>query len=91
MKRTINCGDWHLGWGFGGSDKIGRLSSEDGINFTWKGYSQGRHGQTWNKGAKCTFTLGKNNKFDSFETVKGSCPRLTELLKSALELKAKFK
>ena len=89
--KSVSCGDWHLGWGYGGNDKIGRLSSDDGISFTWKGSSQGRHGQQWNAGAKCTFTLGPNDKIDNFETIKGSSPKLEELIKSALELKAKIK
>ena len=23
---TTGCGDWHLGWGFGGHDKLGKLT-----------------------------------------------------------------
>lgn len=39
------CGDWSLGWGFGGRDRIGKLFLDpDGMLFTWKGYRQGRHG-----------------------------------------------
>ena len=74
--KSISCGDWHLGWGYGGNDKIGRLSSDDGVNFTWKGSSQGRHGQKWNTGAKCTFKLGPNDKIEIYNTIKGSAPKI---------------
>ena len=51
MKKKTNevdCGDWWLGWGYGGNNKIGKLSLEDGV-FTWKGHCQGRHGQVGSK------------------------------------------
>jgi hypothetical protein len=47
MKKllSIGCGDWHLGWGFAGDDKIGKLFLNDDGTYTWKGHRQGRHGQ----------------------------------------------
>ena len=82
--KTINCGDWHLGWGFGGNDKIGKLSTDDDKVFIWRGRSQGRHGQKWNRNASCSFNL-KDGKVNIIES-KGSLPRNTELVKSALAL-----
>lgn len=43
---TVQCGDWHLGWGFGGNNNIGKLTLE-GDTFTYKGERQGRHGQNY--------------------------------------------
>lgn len=51
------CGDWHLGWGFGGSDHVGELSTIDKINFVWTGKRQGRHGQKIRGTYKVHFTL----------------------------------
>lgn len=46
MKKitSVECGDWHLGWGLGGHNKIGELRVEGDV-FTWQGRCQGRHGQ----------------------------------------------
>lgn len=56
MKKTVGCGDWHLGWGFGGNDHLGKLSTEDNVNFTWTGHRQGRHGQKLRGKYTVTFT-----------------------------------
>ena len=84
-NKSVSCGDWHLGWGFGGNDKIGKLSvNEDGV-YTWKGSSQGRHGQKWNKGAYITFKLNDKDGVKVIES-NGSHPRWTEIMKSVNEL-----
>lgn len=82
-----NCGDWHLGWGLGGNDKIGKLSLDvETMKFTWEGYSQGRHGQKWNKGANCVFVLCQEGADLELTSVNGTIPRKEELLRSAKEL-----
>ena len=44
--KPIQCGDWHLGWGLGGHDKVGKLRYDRETKmFTWNGRCQGRHGQ----------------------------------------------
>lgn len=43
-KNEVFCGDWGLGWGYGGYDKVGKLSLSENT-FTWKGQRQGRHGK----------------------------------------------
>lgn len=83
-RLSTSCGDWHLGWGLSGNDKIGKLSTEDKETFTWKGWSQGRHGQKWNKGAEVVFTLDGDNL--DIISQKGSIPRRTELLKGVKTL-----
>ena len=79
---SCNCSDWQLGWGFGGNDKLGKLTLDPLTNeFIWKGYSEGRHGGIWNKGAFLRFTV-----LDNVITViasEGSYPVQSELLKSA--------
>lgn len=87
---SVGCGDWHLGWGFAGDDKIGKLSTQDGVTFTWKGHSQGRHGQKWNAGAKLVFT-SDGEQITEIISQKGSHPRVSELLKSVNELSNKLK
>ena len=75
------CGDWQLGWGLSGYDKIGTLELEPLTNsFKWKGYSQGRHGSQWNKGAWFTFivTDGKIVEIDH----KGNYPITDQLLEA---------
>ena len=84
IKNKVNCGDWHLGWGFGGNDKIGNLAIIDKDTFLWKGRSQGRHGQKWNSGAWAKFER-KENRLEVTEQ-KGSYPKYSELIKSANEL-----
>ena len=88
MNTSVNCGDWHLGWGYGGYNKIGKLRAEgDGI-FLWKGYSQGRHGRTWNKGAFARFRM-VDGRISILEQ-KGSMPIFQEVLNSLKELEAKI-
>lgn len=82
-KSTLKtqCGDWHLGWGFGGHDKIGSLTLDPLQNsFIWKGRSQGRHGQKWNAGAMAVLTYedGKINILYQ----KGGIPVTSELIKA---------
>lgn len=84
MVRT-NCGDWGQGWGFGGKNKIGKLSTEDFCTFTWEGHSQGRHGNTWNKGAKLVFKLNQG-KIDASEQI-GGVPNVQALMEGIEELK----
>ena len=90
MRKSTNCGDWHLGWGYGGSDKIGKLSTEDGVSFEWKGYSQGRHGQKWNSGASVKFHYNEDGEIVEDER-NGNIPRWSEIDKAAKELKLKIK
>lgn len=85
---AVDCGDWHLGWGYGGYDKIGRLTYKDG-EFTWKGRSQGRHGQKWNSGAVLRFTLDEPNNPESATTIletKGSYPQWSEIRNAIKQL-----
>ena len=92
MKNTesfrVNCGDWHLGWGLSGNDKIGNLSRLRDGSYLWEGYSQGRHGQKWNRGAKLTFKVIDDN-IEVISSV-GNSPRVTEVLKSVEELERKL-
>lgn len=87
MSNKMNCGDWHLGWGYGGHDKVGRLTDNGDGTFTWKGRSQGRHGSKWNYGAFVTFKLldGEIEVIDS----KGGYPVTKELVTCAEELTSK--
>lgn len=78
---TTQCNDWHLGWGFGGYDKIGKLTLDPLTNtFIWKGFSQGRWGANWNRGSYLNFTVkdGIITKLGG----KGCHPVQSELLKS---------
>ena len=86
LKKSVStgCGDWHLGWGYGGHDKLGKLSF-DGEIFTWTGSSQGRHGQKYNKGAKLVFKE-VNNAHEIIES-KGSYPEWKEIWKSVAEIR----
>lgn len=84
-NKTIECGDWHLGWGYGGNDKIGKLTVDHKGIFIWKGYSQGRHGGKWNYGAEVIFTLDDNDKVEVI-TSNGSYPVNSELIRGAKEL-----
>lgn len=80
-KLSTQCGDWHLGWGFGGHDKIGKLTLDPMLDsFHWKGYSQGRHGNKWNSGARATFTY-KDGEIEYLNS-KGSIPVTSELIKA---------
>jgi hypothetical protein len=78
---STGCSDWQLGWGLGGNDKLGRLTLEPLTNeFVWKGYSQGRHGDIWNKGAFLRFTV-QDDKITILGS-KGNYPVQSELLKA---------
>lgn len=81
----VNCGDWHLGWGLGSYNHIGKLELNPLTNsFTWRGYSQGRHGSIWNREAYINFTV-----LDDVITKtgsKGSYPCDSELLIAANEI-----
>jgi len=85
-KITVNCGDWHLGWGLGGKNKLGKLSTENLETFTWDGYSQGRHGNKENLGAQFVFTLDGERIVEVSR--KGSIPLLSEIYKAVECLKA---
>ena len=82
---SVNCGDWHKGWGFGGHDKLGKLHIEIvedcPVNFIWRGKSQGRHGRTWNHGAMVRFMLTFRGL--RITEQKGGYPDHDEILKAA--------
>ncbi len=88
MATSVHCGDWHLGWGFGGYNKLGKLTAEQDGVFLWKGHSQGRHGQTWNKGAFARFRM-VDGRISIIEQ-KGSMPIFQEILNSLRDLEAKM-
>lgn len=80
---TENCGDWHLGWGLGGHDKIGKLTLDPLTNsFVWVGYSQGRHGGRWNRGAYIKFTVDSEGDIRNMGQ-KGGVPVYSELRETA--------
>ena len=82
---TVSCGDWHLGWGLGGHDKMGKLTLDTLNNsFVWKGSSQGRHGRKWNKGAFLVFTY-TDGKITIVHQ-QGSVPVYPELIKGCEEI-----
>ena len=93
---VTDCGDWHLGWGFGGHNKVGKLRmidtpNKDGVaTFEWKGRSQGRHGQKYNFGAFIRFT-SNGTDIHAGDTIKGSAPVSGELLKGVNELLDKYR
>ena len=90
--KSIQCGDWHLGWGYGGHNHVGKLAISGDISanrpydtvFKWSGSSLGRHGQSWNKGAECTFILTD----DSIKVLnqKYTKPEISELRSGAIKL-----
>lgn len=84
LTKSIPCGDWWLGWGYGGRNKIGKLTKNPDETFVWKGYSQGRHGSKWNYGAYLHFRIF-NDKVEVIEK-KGSVPVHSELIKAAMSL-----
>jgi len=92
MKKAkrVPCSDWHLGWGLGGMNKLGNLTKDDKDVYVWTGHSQGRHGQTWNKGAKLVFTYnnGEAKGFHLIDIIsqKGFHPIVSELINSINEL-----
>lgn len=83
------CSDWHKGWGYGGHNKIGKLNIEisNPIKFTWKGHSQGRHGQVSNRGARVEFTLiggelritNQKGSYPDYDQVTDACNRLLRM------------
>jgi len=57
-ELTLPCGNWGRGWGYGTFNKIGNLTLYPLENhFIWSGYSQGKYGNKWNRGAYVIFTL----------------------------------
>lgn len=82
--KKVSCGDWHLSWGFG-TTKIGNLYKLSDNIYLWKGHSQGRHGQVWNKGAYSTFSV-KDNNINTIETNNLGFPKTSEVLKAVEEL-----
>ena len=78
---SVNCGDWHLGWGFGGDNKVGKLYLNEDNTYTWKGHSQGRYGQVWNKGSYVNFKMVEGEPDFGIEVIKaqGGYPRIFEL------------
>ena len=55
------CCDWHLSWGYGGHNKVGKLFTSDFNTFRWEGKAVGRHGQVYQAKIETTFTLDENN------------------------------
>ena len=45
VSNTAPCSDWFRGWGYGGNNKLGKLSKLSDTKYSWTGYAQGRHGQ----------------------------------------------
>lgn len=85
QKNSIQCGDWHLGWGYGGHDTIGKLTRNEDGTFTWEGSSQGRHGRKWNAGSIYNFKL-EGGEIIPLEGNKGTRPVHEELIKAANNL-----
>ena len=55
--KKVECGDWYLGWGFGGHNKLGKLeTTEEPDIYIWKGHAQGRHGQILHKRTTTVFS-----------------------------------
>lgn len=83
--KKIGCGDWHKGWGYGGHNKVGNLEiitePDCPINFLWRGHSQGRHGSTWNKGARARFMVIDGNL--KLTECKGSYPDYDVIIEAA--------
>jgi len=88
MKKAVNCGDWGYGWGYGGNDKIGKLSQNEDNTFMWRGYSQGRHGQKWNMGAYFHFKMVEGEPDFGIEEIerKGGIPQLRALKQGVKDL-----
>ncbi len=59
-KLNVGCGDWGLGWGFGGHNKIGRLTKLAEGKYSWTGHQQGRHGHKLTKRYTVTFDYQDN-------------------------------
>ena len=57
MAISTGCGDWMRGWGYGGYNKIGRLTKTGRNTYQWKGKAQGRHNNTLRSTWTTTFTL----------------------------------
>jgi hypothetical protein len=98
MVMKVNCGNWFKGWGFGLTNKLGKLESDDLVTFVWKGHSQGRHGAKWNRGANCEFTLsedGTRNRVSDkvvleFKSQEGGIPDKQSLLEGVRDLQDVF-
>jgi hypothetical protein len=75
---STSCGDWHLGWGLGGKNKLGKLILNDDDTYLWKGHSQDRHGQKSNLGAYLHFRL-VNLEIEVIDS-KGYSPLKQEIL-----------
>jgi hypothetical protein len=81
--KTTGCGDWHLGWGYGYTT-FGKLTLNDDGTFTWKGSSQGRHGQKhWSDGLT-HFKVSENGI--EIITQKRSLPKHSEVYKAIMVL-----
>ena len=83
---SVGCGDWFLSWGFGITNKLGKLYKLDKDTFIWRGHSQGRHNQMWNKGTIVVFSYIDDNITILEHNNKGTLPIKSELLKSIKEL-----
>lgn len=77
---STSCGDWHLGWGYGGNNKLGNLTLLDDGSYKWEGHSQGRHGRKWNQGAFLHFKL-VNAEIKVIDS-KGQSPIKKEILEA---------
>jgi len=87
MKVSVNCGDWGQSWGLS-TNAVGKLSTEDQKEYTWKGHSQGRHGNKWNKGSEFIFKL--NNGVVEEVSSKGTRPNNKALHDGIFDLTTKI-
>ena len=69
--KSVHCSDWGRGWGYGGNDKIGKLSLNEDGSYTWTGHSQGRHGRKWGY-CSTTFIVSEDGSIN--RTAGGSLP-----------------
>lgn len=77
-RKNTQCSDWHLGWGYGGQNALGKLYYINDKEFEWKGTRQGRHGQKYGKYEGKVF-LDDEGKISSVE---GSLPTHSEIYKA---------
>lgn len=91
--HSEQCGDWHRSWGLG-TNKIGKLYriDKETKTYLWKGYCQGRHGQTWNLNTRILFHVDfDKNTFNVLESNKKcSLPDIMDV-REAVERLNKFK
>lgn len=82
-KNYTVCGDWHLGWGFGPHNHIGKLIKTDvPTEYIWKGHQQGRHGQIWNRPTSIRIRVNDKN-IEIIDNPKNrSLPDYGEILKA---------